>query len=165
MGAKIGITGIFAIVGIIIILFTTLSGIITHSFQYMTTKDPKYQEMITNDLQSITTQGQSNIVLGVNGLKSIQNNEIVGEARTGLITFYKEQIILGIFLTGMYIWLFGLLIGKIGTGLTGQPVPGILKWGLSIFAIGMLSLVVNWPTLPYHGFIELIKNLNVISII
>ena len=163
---KLTLSGAFAVIGVIFIVLTSLGGLMIHTGKYVTTHDAMYKDFIYDDLKSLVT-GQHDIIIGLDGLDDIDNNPdmYVGNSRIGLIDFYKQKILMGLVFTLFYIYLFAKAIGWFfGKFSSGIETPIMVKWGMAIFIVGMLSLVVEWPSFPYHGFVAIIKNSHLLSL-
>ena len=166
IGTKLTLSGTLAIIGVIFIVISSLGALFIHSANYATSKDPIYKEAMINDVKNLAT-GQYDIVVGLDGLQEINDNPEIyqGNIRVGLIDYFKQKVILGIVFTLFYIYLvakgFGWLFGKATSGI---DTPWLIKWGLAIIVVGGLSLVVQWPSWPFHGFIQLAQNYGLMSL-
>ncbi len=119
---------------------------------------PEGQQQFKESLTAIVTAGQSDVKLGVEGMLKLKNDTTITDPtiKAGLVNTYKSKIITGSLLTLIYIFIFFVVISKLGDWVVGFPPPTLLAILISIFLVGIIHWSFSGFTqFPYQGWTEM----------
>lgn len=124
-----------------------------------------------DSVSMILTAGQHDVTFGVNGLlaldktmKNSSNSTIMSLGLTqtvvqGVYWFYWVKIILGSFLTLVYLWGFVWIINKAADSFVGFPPPLAMTLIVAFVLVGLMHFVfTGFTEVPFQGWIGLVMH-------